>query len=123
MANCEKQILELQLSTSLPNPTDRVIFTLADGTSITRTWASILGSTSPNDIEFKVGATGYPGDGATSFSSALLKNRRIRLFRNFTKGTKLANAGGFIYSFNSPAGIVTFTPALTQDEIIQIEIY
>lgn len=123
MAQCEKHILEIPLSGSLPNPTDKVIFTLVDGTSVIRTWATILGSISPNDIEFKVGATGYPGDGATSYQANLLKNKRIRLFRNSQKQTTISNAGGFTYSFVQVTGTITFIPAVTLGEIIQIEPY
>lgn len=120
---CHQNVLEIPLSTSLPNPTDSVIFTFTDGLSVRRTWATILGGLTPNDIEFKVGASGYPGDGSTSYTSALLRNRRVRVYRNSQKQSKLSNAGGFLYAFNPVTGTITFTPALTQDEIIQIEIY
>lgn len=122
--DCEKNILELPVSASIPSNTDVVIFTLADGTSVIRTWATILGGIIPNDIALKVDAGGSnPVAGDTTYTNTALIGKRIRLFRQGLKQGTTDPGGGYYYSFNNSTGTITPSPAFQADEVFSIEIY
>jgi hypothetical protein len=122
MANCDKNILDLDVSLSRPNPTDYVIMTQPDGFSIIRQWASLF----PPDIEFKVDAVGnpanYPASGQPTFQDDTMIGRRIRLYRQQQKQSLFDAGGGYFYAFNKTTGTLTVTPNFIADEIIQIEV-
>jgi hypothetical protein len=123
MATCEKNVLEIPLSPTLPDSDDVVIFTLPDGTSVLRTWSVIMGGIVPPDKEIVVTASGGDinnGDNAKIFSDLI--GRRIRLFRNLMKESTI-NRGGSYYSFNSATGQVSWVPDASTDELFQIECY
>ncbi|MBL7738723.1 MAG: hypothetical protein JNK14_05850 [Chitinophagaceae bacterium] len=122
--DCDKNILEIPVSGSIPNDTDVIIFTLADGTSVIKTWATIKGAITPNDIEFKVGAGGgAPNDGDTTYTNTALIGKRVRVFRHFIKQPTTDFGGGYYYSFNNVTGTITPAPVFADDEVWQIEIY
>lgn len=124
MPLCEENILDIPLNSGLPDPNDVVIFTMPDGTSVIRKWSVIIGSITPADIEFQVGVTpGFPSDGDTVYQNDALKNKRVRVYRQFLKQTTLTIAGGYNYSFNSSTGEITPAPAFSTDEVWSIEIY
>lgn len=124
MADCVKNILDIPVDSSLITNTEVVIFTRSDGTTVIRTWAVILAAITPSDIEFQVAVTpGAPGDGDATYTNTALIGKRIRVFRQFLKQTQLTIAGGYRWSFNNATGVVTFTPNLSFEEVIQIEIY
>lgn len=120
--NCDKNILDLPVSNSRPNPTDWIIFTQPDGTTVIRQWSSLF----PDDIEFKVGAVGnpdnYPTDGESTFTDPSMVGRRIRFYRNQQPQSTFDAGGGYYYSFNRTTGTITATPNFSNDEIIQVYI-
>lgn len=123
MANCEKNILDLPLRLTAPALTDVFILTHVDGTSEIITWAVILASLSPTDILFQVGDLGWPQDGDSSYQNNVLIGRRVRMYRNKILQSTIDAGDGFYYSFNSVIGTITFSPILSEDEIIQIQAY
>lgn len=121
---CETNILEIPVDNSLPNSNDVVIFTRADGTSVIKTWGSVLNSLSPADIEYKVGVTpGFPSDGSPTYQNNALINRRVRVYRQYLKQSTIGTSDDYRYTFNQATGTITFFPNQSQDEIIQIEPY
>lgn len=123
MANCQTNILDLPLSVTAPLSTDVVMFTNTSGDTVIRTWGTVNAGTSPTDIEFEVGqGGGYPNTGDSTFQDDSMIGKRVRLFRNNIKQS-LADRSGYHYTFNSVSGTITFTPNLTDEELIQIEIY
>ena len=121
---CEQNILDIPLNSSLIDPNEVVIFTLPDGTSVTRKWSVILGNFLPADIEFQVGVTGgAPGDGATSYTNTALIGKRIRVFRQGLKQSTVNVTNGYSYSFNNVTGTITPNPAFTLEEVWCIEVY
>jgi hypothetical protein len=81
-----------------------------------------LSQTEP-DIDFRVGDTGFPADGETTYQNNALINKKIRLFRNSVKQTKVTNEYGYSFGFDPTTGVVTVTPAYKSGEFISIEIY
>lgn len=123
MASCEKNVLEIPLTPSAPAADDVIIFTLPDGTSVLRTWATISAGLVPNDKEIVVTASGGDiNNGDTSKVFSDLIGRRIRFYRNGMKqGT--TNLGGSYYAWNSGTGTLTVTPAASEGELFQVEAY
>lgn len=127
MANCETNILDLPLRITCPALTDVIMITHSDGTTEIVTWGTLLGCISPTDIEFEVLAAGapvgvIPKDGDATYQNDEFIGRRVRVYRGAVRQS-LIDRAGYHYAFNSVSGIITFTPNLTEDELIQIEIY
>jgi hypothetical protein len=124
MANCEKNILDAaDLTPTAPDADDVVMFTLPDGTTVLRAWSTISAGLVPPDKEIVVTASGGDinnGDNAKIFSDLI--GRRIRFYRNYKKEGTI-NLGASYYAFNSTTGEVSWTPAASTDELIQIECY
>jgi hypothetical protein len=124
MANCEKNILDAaDLTPTAPDADDVVMFTLPDGTTVLRAWSTISAGLVPPDKEIEVTASGGDinnGDTTKIFSDLI--GRRIRFYRNYKKEGTI-NRGASYYSFNPATGAVSWTPAVTTDELIQIECY
>jgi hypothetical protein len=122
--SCEKNILDAaEVTPTLPDSDDLVLFTLPDGTSVFRAWSTINAGLVPPDEEIVVTASGgiiNHGDSAKVFSGLI--GRRIRLFRNRMKESTI-NQGGSYYSFNAVTGQVSWVPAATTLELFQIECY
>jgi hypothetical protein len=82
---CEKNILELPFSPSLPADTDVVIFTLADGSTVIRYWGTVKAAFMPlDDLRLQVGGGGAndPADGATAVTlPGTWAGKRIRVQR------------------------------------------
>jgi hypothetical protein len=121
---CEQNLFDLvPVSPSAPAPTDYVIFTLLDGTSVLRAWSTVVGSATPPDEEHLVAASGGDINNAdTFFIRPAFIGARVRLYRN---GTKLGtiNNGGYYYSFTAGTGRFDIVPAAQTGEIFQIEAY
>lgn len=124
MPSCEKNILDAaEVTPTLPDSDDLVLFTLPDGTSVFRTWATISAGLVPPDKEIEVTASGGTinnGDNAKIFSDLI--GRRIRFYRNNIKQSTI-NQGGSYYSFNAVTGQVSWVPAAVTLELFQIECY
>ncbi len=130
MPVCEKNVLEIPLSASTPAASDVVIFTLADGTSVIRPWSAFSGALVPVDWEYRVVLSGgllNNGDSSIALDGTGGKpnfvGRRIRLIRGSIPQTTIAVTGGLSYSWNSTTGVLTFVPAVSTDEIIQVQAY
>ncbi len=76
-----------------------------------------------DDIEFVVGESESPADGTTTTQHNTTIGKRVRLFRDSKKQTKIDIPGGYKFSHNPITGIITYSPALQEGEMIQIEIY
>jgi hypothetical protein len=123
MAACEQNVLDIPLSPTMPDADDVVIYTLPDGTSVLRTWATIIAGLVPPDKEIEVTASGGDinnGDTTKVFSDLI--GRRIRFFRNLLKQSTV-NQGGSYFSWNSATGTLTVVPAAVTLELFQIECY
>ena len=122
MADCDKNILGLDVALSRPNPTDWVMFTQPDGFTVIRQWQTMF----PNDIEFKVDDIGnpsnYPASGTSVFQDDTMIGRRVRFYRQQQKQSLFDAGGGYYYAFNRTTGTIVATPNFIADEIIQIEI-
>lgn len=123
MADCEQIITDISLSNSVVESTESIIFTSVTGTSVRRTWGNLLASLTPSDIEFYVGSSGAPSDGASSFTHSSLIGKRVRVYRGKVKQTTLTNGDDYRYSFNAVTGEITFYPNLSDGELVQIEPY
>lgn len=125
MAVCDKNILDIPVSPSIPAPTDVVMFTLQDGTTVLRTWASVLQLLSlPADIEFQIGITsGAPAVGTFTYTNSALIGKKVRLYREGRKMPTLGDSTTSKYSFNSATGTVTVNDPWGDQEIINIEPY
>ena len=79
MAVCEKNVLVIPFTPSVPDADDVIIFTLPDGTSVLRSWSGIITGLVPADKEIVVAASGGTinnGDASKTFSDLI--GRRIR---------------------------------------------
>lgn len=126
MANCEKNVLEIPVSPSAPAGTDYVMFTLADGTTVLRTWANVAaGPTSlPDDFE---GETLASGSNTNNFiegnNTIILPNfigKKIRVNRGSVPQSTLLGQ----ISWNIATGTLTVNPAPTgPGEFWQVQAY
>lgn len=116
---CELNILDIPLSASAPNPTDVVIFTLADGTSVIRTWSAIMSGSVPDDVEVQVTASGGTlNNGATGITLAQFIGKRARLIRNNVP----QHVARGEFTFNTTTGAFTF-PIVTTGEVLLFMAY
>ncbi len=120
---CEINVIPgIPASLSTPAAGDLVIFTLADGTSVVRTWATISGAFTPADAEWLAGG-GVVAIGVATFTDSASVGRRVRLFRGGIKQQTTAVAGGYYYAHNNATGVFTVTPVPSAEEVFQREIY
>jgi hypothetical protein len=75
-----------------------------------------------DDIDFKIGETGKPVAGASTYTDSRLVGRKVRLFRGTVKQSKTVNNNGWVYAFNPVAGTISVTPAWYDEEFVSIEI-
>ena len=123
---CDINVIpDIPVSASIPADTDLVIFTLADGTSVVRTWATIFNAgMAPEAEEYKVAASGGTinnGDTSKLFTNFI--GKRLRFFRNGSRQQKTVDASSSYHSFNPGTGLVSWTPAAATDEILIFEPY
>lgn len=122
--DCEKNILEVPVSASIPANTDVVIFTLADGTSVIRTWATILGGITPNSIQLFVdGGGSNPVAGDPSYTNTALIGKRVTVSRQGLEQPTQDPGGGYYYSFDNSTGTITPSPAFQAGEYWIIKVY
>lgn len=91
--SCQKNILELPFSASQPAPTDVVIMTLADGSTVIRYWSALVDGLRPlGDLKIGVDGPVIDADGNTIGSGpasnqavvtlpATWEGKRIRVYR------------------------------------------
>lgn len=121
--NCEQEILDIPLTPSAPDGDDLVMFTLPDGTTVTRKWSTVANSAAPDDIqEFVTASGGSINNGDTNKTYSQYVGRRVRFFRGGLKQGTVAGTGSY-YAFNIGSGQFTFTPAAVTGELFQFESY
>lgn len=130
MALCERNSSDIPTSGAAPAPTDLVWINLPDGTTIFKTWATLLAGVLPPDKELVVLAGGgninnTPGEinnGDTFFILPQFIGRRVRVFRNgIIQGT--SNTGGSYYTFNNATGRFDIVGAAATGETFIIQAY
>lgn len=122
---CELNINNVPVSPSVPAGTDKVLFTLLDGTSVLRSWSNVLSALSavPNDQEYVTLASGSNNNNFIDNNSTVILStfigRRIRVYRGSVPQSALQ--GQFTWTANT--GTLTVTPAPVTPEIWQIQAY
>lgn len=120
---CDQNVLDIPVSPSVPDGTDYLIFTKADGTSVLRVWNNVLTGLIPNDEEILVTLSGGAiNNGDTFFIRPAFIGKRVRLWRNNIKQGTI-NTGGSYYTFTPGTGRFDIVPAASTDETFQIEAY
>src|SRR4051812_3928485 len=115
MADCEKNIFDVPVSPTNPGPSDYLMWTLPDGTSVLRDRAHSL-SVTPDDIEYTVADVGADmNNGDTTKTILEHVNQRVRLFRNFTPASRDPSKEQY-YLFDNTTGTYTFIPAASTGE-------
>lgn len=125
MPSCQKDILQIPLSPSAPAPTDVVMFTLQDGTTVIRQWSTIAGNLTglPDDEEFTTLPGGSNTDNFINGNSQIfLTNfigKRIRVNRGSVPQSILQGQ----YTWNKLTAELNVTPSPVTGEIWQIQAY
>lgn len=125
MPNCELNVLDIPVSPSLPAATDYVMFHLADGTTVIRTWSQIKATLSgvPDDAEFETQASGSNINNVINGNSQIILTNfvgsRIRVHRGSVPQSTMQGQ----YTWNKITGELTVTPAPVSGEFWKIEAY
>jgi len=110
---CEITIPDIPVSVSLPNGSDLLMFHLLDGTTVVRSWSTIALGIAPDDVEFRVTASGgLINNGETVFTIPAVAGHRCRVIRGGVPQYKIRSE----YSQDVGTGEFTISPAATTGE-------
>ncbi len=118
--SCEKNILDLTLDASLPSPTDVVMFTKADGTTVIRRWSTLQRTF--NRVVYKCDGS----EGSSVIITGLVGvtlDRIVDIQRNGSGVEEIVEAppvGLQAYYDNGVAGEVGFAADLFNGEFVKV---
>jgi len=118
--SCEKNILELPLDASAPDPTDVVIYTKADGSSVIRRVSTVRGSFL-NEVYDCVGTEGFTINIPALVGVGI--GRIVDIIRNGSSCRKIvqsAPSGLDIYYDDGAAGDVTVATEIVAGEFFKV---
>lgn len=121
--SCELHVKDIPVTVSVPGGSELVMFTTPAGTTVLRTWASIVAGLYPPDFEGFVVASGsntnqvVNGNGIVILTNFI--GRRIRVYRGSVPQSALLGQ----FTWNPGTGELTLVPVPSTGEHFQIQAY